>query len=200
MPLYVQNGKLLKKGGTLGTSAGCCCQPPGCNCPLGPIQVPSSVTVVFSLQDFISTAFNGSCTHEDAVALIEGTYVLPQTAITSREVTYSITTESGATISFIWNCSDFNGLGGDYKTAEFSFLFCDISATCFARVILISDIRSGTLLPLCEYPTNSSDSTTFLSDPARVFLEQGPFLFSCTQSRGLTGRNYYYSLEITAGW
>jgi hypothetical protein len=25
-------------------------------------------------------------------------------------------------------------------------------------------------------------------------------LFSCTQSRGLTGRNYYYSLEITAGW
>jgi hypothetical protein len=31
MPLYVQNGKLLKKAGTLGTSAGCCCRA----CPCG---------------------------------------------------------------------------------------------------------------------------------------------------------------------
>ena len=28
MPLYVQNGNLLKKAGTLGTSVGCCCDPP----------------------------------------------------------------------------------------------------------------------------------------------------------------------------
>jgi hypothetical protein len=37
MPLYVQNGNLLKKAGALGTSVGCCCDPPlpppGCWCP-----------------------------------------------------------------------------------------------------------------------------------------------------------------------
>jgi hypothetical protein len=31
MPLYVQNGKLIQKAGTLGTSAGCCCGK-SCNC------------------------------------------------------------------------------------------------------------------------------------------------------------------------
>ena len=194
-------GPILKNG-AIGTEAGCCCSSLGCNCDDGPVKVPASVTVVFSLGDFISTAFNGTCTHDDAVALIEGTYVMPLTAINSTlsTATYSMTTESGAEVSFIWACKTLTNNQGNYNTSKFFFTFCDLSATCFARVNLISIILYSDLLPLCEYPQNSTDDNTFVSDPARVFLEQGPLLFSCTQSASLTGRNYYYTLTITAAW
>ena len=47
MPLYVQNGNLLNKTGTLGTSVGCCCNPQGPVCCCG----TSSVTKVDSAEE-----------------------------------------------------------------------------------------------------------------------------------------------------
>jgi len=46
MPLYVQNGNLLNKAGTLGTSAGCCCYPP----PPPPPQCCCDETGIRALQ------------------------------------------------------------------------------------------------------------------------------------------------------
>lgn len=196
MPLYVQNGNLLNKTGTLGTSVGCCCPPPGCNCPEGPIAIPTSVTVVFSLGDFISSFFNGVCTHDDAVDAIEGTYVLLPTVIDSEFVIYTLTTDSGAEVSLKWNCTlDNNG-----RTAVFSFAFCDISKECFARITKTASIFDDVLLGLCTYPQNNVDTNTFDSDTDFVFLEQGPLLFSCTQLLSQTGRRYYFSLDITSAW
>ena len=196
MPLYVQNGNLLNKTGTLGTSVGCCCAPPGCNCPEGPIEIPSSVTVEFSLGDFISQFFNGVCTHDDAVDAIEGTYVLSPTVIDQEFVLYTLTTGSGAVVSLKWFCTQsVNG-----RTAEFSFAFCDSSKQCFARINEPSSIFSDVLLGLCTYPENNVDTNTWDSDASFVFLEQGPLLFGCDQALALTGRNYYYSLAITAAW
>jgi hypothetical protein len=54
MPLYVQNGNLLNKAGTLGTSAGCCCYPPPppppkcfCNCAEGGFDFCDPYEVIF---------------------------------------------------------------------------------------------------------------------------------------------------------
>jgi hypothetical protein len=196
MPLYVQNGNLLNKTGTLGTSVGCCCPPPSCNCPEGPIEIPSSVTVVFSLGAFISSFFNGACTHDDAVDAIEGTYVLLPTVIGSEFVIYTLTTESGAVVSLKWFCT----LSVSGRTAEFSFAFCDTSKECFARITKPVSIFDDVLLGLCTYPQNNVDTNTFDSDPEFVFLEQGPLIFSCTQAVSQTGRRYYFSLDITAAW
>jgi hypothetical protein len=151
---------------------------------------------VFSLGAFISDFFNGVCTHDDAVDAIEGTYVLLPTVIGSEFVIYTLTTESGAVVSFKWFCT----LSDSGRTAEFSFAFCDISKQCFARITKPVSIFDDVLLGLCTYPQNNVDTNTFDSDPDFVFLEQGPLLFSCTQDVGLTGRRYYFSLDITAAW
>lgn len=195
MPLYLQNGKLLQKAGALGTSAGCCCSS-GCNCSGGPIEIPSTVTVEYSLGDFVSQAFNGTCTHDDAVAFIEGTYVLSPSAINSDYVIYALTAESGAVVSLKWFCN----LGISGQTATFTFASCDASSQCFARTDQTFFIYSGDLLGLCAYPQNNVDTNTWDSGGAFVFLEQGPLIFGCDQSKGLTGRNYYFSLAITAAW
>jgi len=189
-------GPILKNG-SIGTEAACCCQPAGCNCPEGPIEIPTSVTVVFSLGDFIPTAFDGVCTHDDAVDLIEGTYVLFPTVVDSQFVLYTLTTESGAEVSFKWSCTlDING-----RTAEFRFSFCDPSAQCFARVFDGTMFFSSSQLSgLCTYPQNNTDTNTFDSNTYFVFLEQGPLLFGCNQTKSLTGRRYYFSLDITAAW
>lgn len=200
MPLIVQDGKLITKNGHLATDLGCCCPPPSpdCNCPNGPVEFPSSITIVFSLGSFFSVGFfDGVCTHDDAVNLIVGTYVLSPTVIETDFVIYTLTTENGATITFKWLCTE--GVG---TTAEFSYLFCDSSAQCFARVNCFKFISSYELLGLCEYPQNNTDTTTlnYDSDTEFVFLEQGPLLFGCNQSFSITGHRYYFSLAITASW
>jgi len=69
MPLYVQNGKLLKKGVTLGTSAGCCCTASGPQC----CCVGNAVTVVQSAQD---------CTGNIAA--------VPSTAIAINKISFAV--------------------------------------------------------------------------------------------------------------
>lgn len=196
MPLYQQNGNLLNKTGTLGTSVGCCCPPPECNCSGGPIEIPSSVTIELSLGDFIPTFFSGVCTHADAVAFIEGTYVLSPTVFNTDFTIYTLTTESGAEISLKWYCT----IGNSGQTADFSVVLCDLSEECFARTRETAFIFSGDLLGLCAYPENNTDTNTFDAGNNNILLEQGPLIIACNEIGGLTGRLYEYSLDITAAW
>jgi hypothetical protein len=197
MPLYVQDGKLLQKSGALGTSVGCCCSPPGCNCPEGPIEIPSSVTIEFSLGDFIPTLFSGVCTQDDAVAFIEGTYVLSPTVFNIDFIIYTLTTESGAEVSLKWYCN----LGLSGQTADFSLVLCDLSTECFARTRETAFIFSGDLLGLCTYPENNVDTNTFDPGNNAILLEQGPLIIACSEAGGLNGRRYSnYILDITAAW
>lgn len=178
-----------------------CCVPTACNCSgAGPVRIPESVTVVITLGDFFSVSgflgSNGTCTHEEAVDFIEGTYVLSTRGINAGFVVYRMTTESGAEVAFAWSCSD-GGLSFD-SVATFSFEFCDPAATCFARTNVAAYLNSSVLLGLCNYEQNNTDDINF--DPGtRAFLEQGPISF-CSSASTNTGRRYYYTLTITPAW
>ena len=73
MPLYVQNGKLLNKTGTLGTSVGCCCG----SCVTGccSTSLPSTCTLVVSNVDRGTWQFGGP-------PVAAGTYTLNRSGCT----------------------------------------------------------------------------------------------------------------------
>jgi len=177
-----------------------CCVPTACNCGTGPVRIPESVTVVISLGDFFSVSgfggSNGTCTHEEAVDFIEGTYVLSTRGINAGFVIYRMTTESGAEISFTWSCSN-GGLTFD-SVAEVGFQFCDPAATCFARANIAAYLDSSVLLGLCNYEQLNTDDISY-EPPNVLFLEQGPISL-CSSASTNTGRRYYWSLTATPAW
>ena len=81
MPLYVQNGNLLNKNGTLGTSVGCCCKKSGpseCAGQCSGSNVPSTIT--FTISNFAGLAFD--------LFDPNGSYVLPNAYATYGDCYY----------------------------------------------------------------------------------------------------------------
>lgn len=56
MPLYVQNGKLIQKAGSLGTSAGCCCAAGPCDSQCSGLGTPANLT--FTISNAAGLAFS----------------------------------------------------------------------------------------------------------------------------------------------
>jgi hypothetical protein len=94
MPLYVQNGKLLNKTGTLGTSVGCCCEQTGACCaPNG----SCSITTETECQCAV-----GRCCGPDTVTIRDGTETYRRYRAESRQACI----DRGGT----WRCGSFGPL------------------------------------------------------------------------------------------
>ena len=204
MPLYVQNGKLLNKTGTLGTSVGCCFgsnAPTACSCSGSPVVVPTSVSLEVSLGSLLFSS--GSCTHADAEAFIAGTYVLPFWFGDTTAAYYKTTLLNGLTVAFTWHCAT-DDFFGTPVNARFSFRYCDASQTCFARYDsdYAFDPIGGTTFG-AEIPTTcavtAGDATAYTisySDPKS--FEQGPLTCGSAPNAGM--RRYNMTVTMTPTW
>ena len=204
MPLYVQNGKLLNKAGTLGTSVGCCCgsdAPTACLCSGLPVLVPTSVTLEVSLGSLQFSS--GSCTDADAEALIEGTYVLPFWFGDTLAAYYRTTLANGMMVGFGWYCAT-DSLSGSPANAIFTFRYCDAPQTCFARYDSdyafdpIGGTTFGAQIPtMCAVTAGDTTAYTIsYSDPKS--FEQGPLTCGSAPNAGM--RRYNMTVTMTPTW
>jgi hypothetical protein len=164
MPLYVQNGNLLNKNGTLGTSVGCCCDEKNkvCDCsdPYG--YAPLTVTAEVTLGALLSGS-TGSCVTADAEAQVNGTYVLPYIGPNGfGSIIYRLTLDNGMNVEYRIPCESI-GL------SEFVITFCDLATACFQRL----QILTSKALTLCgvEYESTSEHTYTAGADAARFDSE-----------------------------
>ena len=184
------------------TVCGCCNPPPtACSCSGSPVVVPTSVSLEVSLGSLLFSS--GSCTHADAEALIEGTYVLPFWFSDTTAAYYKTTLANGMTIGFGWYCAT-DSLSGSPVNAIFAFEYCDGSKTCFARhdSIYAFDPIGGTTFG-AEIPTTcavtAGDATAYTisyNDPKS--FEQGPL--TCGSAPNSGRRRYNITVTMTPTW
>ena len=205
MPLYVQNGSLLNKSGTLGTSVGCCCGlPPSVSacCGGAPVTVARSLTATITLGAKLSSFNPTSCSTAQAEAFLNGTYVLPFDAAESGYAIYKTTLSNGTEIGISWYCTGINV--GSIVSMVLSFRFCDESGSCFDRSNWdfyfdapgYSDI--GVSAPtLCSI--TQGDTSSFSGEkPGNINLDDG--LTSCSQNSGYPFDRYKVSVSVTPTW
>jgi hypothetical protein len=207
MPLYTQNGKLLNKTGTLGTSVGCCCDDPPpsvSNCCSGAaVTVARSVTVTITLGTNLGSFNPTSCSTAQAEAVINGTYVLPFDAAASGYAIYKTTLSNGTEIGISWYCTGLNYFGSLVSIA-LSFRFCDVSLSCFDRSnwdflfdapgYSVFGVSAPTLCSITQGDT-SSFSGEILNN---INLDDG--LTSCSQNSGYSFDRYKVTVSVTPSW
>ena len=204
MPLYVQNGKLIQKAGKLGTSAGCCCgkKYTACSCSGSPVIAPASMLLEVSLGALLFSS--GTCTHADAVAFIEGTYVIPFWFSDGNASYYRTYLQDGKMVAtFAWYCQSLNYSGG-IANADFGIGYCNSSAACFGGYTMNyaygppgSSFWGGTMPALCNVTSGSTDSYANTFDDQNGFI-QGPQ--ACPASNFTNRRRYTLNVIATPSW
>jgi hypothetical protein len=202
MPLYVQNGKLIKRAGALGTSAGCCCDdaPTVTNCCSGAtVTVPRSLNVTLTLGSQITTFNPTSCGRSAAEALINGTYSLP--------FPYSTVLSNGMTLTVAWYCSGIT-VFETRVSMIFEIRFCDTAQSCLDRANYdfwfdapgYSTFGSSapTLCSITQGDTTpwTGESNSPGNDPITIAGN----LFTCSQNSGFQFDRYNISISIAPSW
>ena len=181
MPLYVQNGNLLNKTGTLGTSVGCCCdlQPelPECNCDGTFTTVPSAVTLEVDVGNLFSNQ-GGTCSDADFRAYWNGTYTLSYTSSGFGGLIYEASYSGGRYVQVLLKCND---------PPRFIVQSCDLSL-CIRRSGQGYSFGLGTP-GICEVPTGTYTSSD------RIVYDRPLLCFDTFANNGRT-----YDVDFTIGY
>jgi hypothetical protein len=184
MPLYVQNGNLLNKTGTLGTSVGCCCdQPPPplpeCNCGGTFITIPSAVTLEVDVGNLWSNQ-GGTCSDADFRAYWNGTYTLSYTRSDFGGYIYEASYSDGRYVNVLLKC---DGI------PSFVVRSCDLSL-CIRRSGQGYSFGLGTPA-ICAVPTGTYTSAD------RIVYDR-PLL--CSDTFANNGRTYDVDFTLEYIW
>jgi len=165
MPLYVKNGSLLNKTGTLGTSVGCCCgRPRFCTCN---VTVPSSVSLEITLGSLVVTVNtpDPGCDTASVEAIVNKTYILSQVGPTTLAWSYA---DDETNVLFTLGCSSESG------TLLMAWFVAGLQP-CWNRYDLYAPYDEPYVnLSLCEFSTTAWEQ----SGDVIIQLNPGTFLWS----------------------
>lgn len=166
MPLYVQNGKLVQKAGALGTSVGCCCDPPTVICILQQSGSVSGITgsdVVFDGGGGIYRTLNYFSVNGYWLGRYEGLTGYTQ----SVTITFTTVKPSKATL----RCSALSNFAGEEKL---NYSFTGATAVTFTAISGAGLTDNGSTVSRAAYPTGSGDSLFRLiatGEISQIFFE-----------------------------
>ena len=152
MPLYTQNGNLLNKTGTLGTSVGCCCSTTTTICILQQSGSVSGITgsdVVFDGGGGTFTTLNYDSVNGYWLGRFEGVIGYTQ----SVTITFTTVKPSKATL----RCSALsNNIGS--REEELNYSFTGATSVTFTAIRGAGLADNGSTVSRAAYPTGAGDS------------------------------------------